>query len=423
MRSIRIVGVATVAAMSFMATVGAGAALAAPPNVVINSPGADAPYESYPTISGSITQEGPDPQLNSASVALSSNDGWTSENQSISYTRGGGGAGFTPQGNASVTFSWAPKPKYNGRYTVTVTGAGRSGGFGGQTEQQNIVSRSFYISIDPVKPTGVAASMDDDQRVTVTWSPNPEPDLVGYQVYRSYQNGNPAPVGNPVAASNKPTFTDDLSGRPQGQYKYQVVAVRRARTCASASQDPACTEGRAGPASNYSSAVTVRGTGATTTTTTKKPGTGTGGGSGSGSGSGTGSGSGSGSGSGTGSGSGSASSGGRSAPRNTGGFAPGGNVDLSQFGGLLGGTGRSGANGGAVDEGTYDGELPYDGSEQAVGDTGDDDSLITIGGASLPAPSDDWVKFIGAGSFVTALLVHVLWFKQQVDALPLEAID
>ena len=50
-------------------------------------------------------------------------------------------------------------------------------------------------------------------------------------------------------------------------------------------------------------------------------------------------------------------------------------------------------------------------------------TLRTHGGADIPVPSDDWVKFIGAGALVTSVLVHVLWFKQQVDRIPLEAID
>src|SRR5205085_11109955 len=108
--------------------------------------------------------------------------------------------------------------------------------------------------------------------------------------------------------------------------------------------------------------------------------------------------------------------------KNNGGFAPGGNVDLSQFGSLLTGGGKTTKNGDPVDEGTYDPQLKgYDSHQKSPGPD-KDNSLITIGGASLPAPSDDWVRFIGLGSLVTALLVHVLWFKQQVDALPLEAI-
>ena len=32
------------------------------------------------------------------------------------------------------------------------------------------------------------------------------------------------------------------------------------------------------------------------------------------------------------------------------------------------------------------------------------------------------MKFLGAGSLATALLVHVLWFKGQVDNFPLESV-
>ncbi|MDP1794895.1 MAG: hypothetical protein Q8K63_12250, partial [Acidimicrobiales bacterium] len=269
----RIAGAASVVAMLFLATIGAGAAIAAPPSVVINSPGVDVSYEAYPAISGSITQEGAQPELTSASVALSSNDGWSSENSTQSWP---GGSIFSG-GGASITYNWTPKPKYNGRYTVTVTGSGRSGGFGGQTVQTNIVTRSFNIAIDPVKPTGVAAGMDDAGRVTISWQANPEPDIAGYQLYRSYQNGNPGKVGDPIPASSKPTATDNLSGKPTGAYKYAVEAIRRARTCASSSTDPVCKEGLTGPLSSYSAAVTVRGAGATTTTSTtikKNPGTG-----------------------------------------------------------------------------------------------------------------------------------------------------
>jgi hypothetical protein len=162
----------------------------------------------------------------------------------------------------------------------------------------------------------------------------------------------------------------------------------------------------------------VRATPATTTTTSttiKKGGGGSGGGGSTGGGTTTTTAKG-------GSSSGGSSSGGRNSRGNSGGVAPGGNVDLSQFGALLGGNGKTSKSGGAVDEGTYDPELQYNGGEQAVGSPNDDNSLITIGGASVPKPSDDWVRFIGAGSLATALLVHVLWFKQQVDSIPLETI-
>ena len=111
MKFVRIVGVACVAAVFFLGAFGAGPALASAPNVVINSPGADQAYAEYPTISGSITEEGAQPEVTSASVALSSDDGFSSENSSINYP---GGSGFSGSG-ANVSFSWLPKPKYNGK--------------------------------------------------------------------------------------------------------------------------------------------------------------------------------------------------------------------------------------------------------------------------------------------------------------------
>jgi hypothetical protein len=98
-------------------------------------------------------------------------------------------------------------------------------------------------------------------------------------------------------------------------------------------------------------------------------------------------------------------------------------VDLSQFGSLLNPKARNGSMPRVTEpDGTFDETLPY--GEQPVKKPSDNDNtLISIGGASIPQPSDDWVKFIGLGSLTTALLVHVLWFKQQVDRLPLEAID
>lgn len=425
MKFIRIVGVAGVAAVLFLGAFGAGPALAAAPNVVINSPGSDQAYDSYPTISGSITEDGAQPEVTSASVAISSDDGFSSENATINYP---GGQGFSGSG-ASVSFSWKPTPKYNGKYTVTVQGAGRSGGFGGNNIQSNIVTRSFRLVVPPATATGVAAGMDDNAQVTITWKANAEPDMAGYEVFRSYAGGNASSIGK-IAPSSKPTFHDDLTGKPQGAYKYQVLSYRKARTCASSTSDDACTQTIPALArSSYSAAVTVRGTGATTTTsTTIKKGGGSGGGGNNtgGGGNNTGGGgnnTGGGSTSGGGKGSTGGTNSGKTAPRNTGGFAPGGNVDLSQFGGLLGGNGKTTRNGTPIDEGTYDGELPYDASEKPVNSGKNDDSLISLGGADIPAPNKDWVKFIGAGSLMTALLVHVLWFKQQVDAFPLETID
>ncbi|MBA2610198.1 MAG: hypothetical protein H0U92_14775 [Actinobacteria bacterium] len=415
MKLIRLLAAAGVAALVLLAVPGAGPALAAN-EVNINSP-SDIAYTSYPALSGAVSQSGSNATVTKVDLALTSVDGWTSENATLTYTSGAQNSSAFSGSGSNVSFSWTQEPNYNGRYTFTVNGTGTyNGGLGGTRTETGRSTRSFDIEVAPAKPSGVAAGMPENStQVTVTWNPNPEPDIAFYQVLRSYAGGNPATVGSPVGPSSKPTFHDDLSGKAQGAYKYSVQAVRRARTCKTESSDEACSRGIPGPISAQSAAVTVRATPASTTTSTTikgSTGAGTTGGGSTGGGS-TGGGT-------TGGSTRTTTPGGKSAPRNTGGYAPGGNVDLSQFGALLGGNGKP-TNSGAVNEGTYDPDLKYNPSEQPA-ESGGGDSLITIGGASVPAPSEDWVRFIGAGSLATALLVHVLWFKQQVDRIPLEAI-
>lgn len=421
MKLFRLLGAAGVAALVLLAVPGAGPALATN-EVAISSP-SDTAYNAYPALSGTVTQSGSGGVVTKVELALTSVDGLTSENATLTYNNGASNSSAFSGGGATVNFSWVPKPKYNGRYTLTVNGTGTyNKGFGGTQQETSGGSRSFNLEIDPAKPTGVAAGFvsEDSEQVAVTWSPNPEPDLAYYQVLRSYAGGSAAPVGATVAPSSKPTFHDDLTGKAQGQYKYSVQAFRKARTCTSS--DEACTRKLPGPVSSQSQAVTVRATPATTTTTSTTIKKGGGGSTGGGSTSTTVKGGSSGGSTGTTVKGGPTSGGGRSV-RNPG-AAPGGNVDLSQFGALLGGNGKtSKTGGGAIDEGTYDPELKYQTGEQPVQSSKDDNSLITIGGTSLPKPSDDWVRFAGAGSLATALLVHVLWFKQQVDSIPLEAIN
>jgi hypothetical protein len=291
------------------------------------------------------------------------------------------------------------------------------------------VSRSFDVHFKPVPPSGVtAAKPEGTSEVTVTWKPNPEPDMVGYFVYRSYNGGSAKPLsGDLIPASASPSIKDNLAGAPSGQYRYGVVAVRHARTCKSPTNDSACDSGIQSLMSPYSGSVTVQGQGAQSTTTTTRPPTKGGGGSTGGSG-GSGSTGGSTGGSGGTSSGGSTGSGSKSGSGgvklgNGGGIASGGgDVDLRQFAGLLNGSNKPGSgSGGRNADGTYDPTLPY-GSDGKPESSSGDNSLVTIGGTSIPKPNEDWVRFIGAGSLATALLVHVLWFKQQVDQIPLESL-
>jgi hypothetical protein len=388
------------------------------PTVTVSSPSDDFLAQAPFPITGSAHAEGNQGVITKLSVTLSGDDGWTAPTtQNYSGSAGGVFSG----GGGDVSFNWANNaPAYNGPYTVTVVAQGTYQAFGTRDTNPTTVHRTVHVEIPPATPTGVSASKPDDSTVaTVKWNKNAEPDMAGYDIWRSYQGAAAKRIGGTDAS--KTSFTDDLAGQAPGQYKYGVYAVRHARSCKSSSNvDEACSRPIASKQAGQSSAVTVRGQTTTTTTIKKSGGGGSTGGGSTGGGSTGGGSTGGGSTSGGSTSGGTKSGGARSGA--TGGFAPGGEVDLSKFGSLLNPGAKSGGSSRVTEpDGTFDETLPY--GERPVNKPKDDNSLITIGGASLPKPSDDWVKFIGLGSFVTALLVHVLWFKQQVDRLPLEALE
>lgn len=416
---IRSAGAAVLIALALLAVPGANRALGAPPAVSIDSPVADATKRDPFAISGSLQQAGSDAVILDAKVKLSDDESWLPPVEHAYVAGGGNNSLIFSGGGASVSFNWANiAPRYNGPYTVTVTARGQYRTLTGTETPSSEVSKSFHVEFPPTKPTGVTADKPDDTSlVTVNWAANPESDIAGYLVYRSYAGDAGKQIGS--VDGTKHAYTDDLAGKAPGPYKYAVQAVRHARSCKSPSNvNEACSRGITGETSSYSSAVTVRSTPPTTTTTIKKTG-GSGGSGGSGGPTPT-----TVPGSGGSGGSGSTNTRTAAGTRSgSGGFAPNSEVDLSEFGNLLNPAARSTTGARTAEpDGTYDPSLPY--GERAPEAPGgeDEDTLITIGGASVPKPSDDWVKFIGAGSLMTALLVHVLWFKQQVDALPLEVI-
>ncbi|HVE94689.1 MAG TPA: fibronectin type III domain-containing protein [Acidimicrobiales bacterium] len=409
MRSLRVVGAATVAALAALAVPGAPPALAQAPVVTITTPGEGATLAAPPAVAGTIEMRNGG-TVTRASVTLASLDGHTTEGATHNYERGGTANSpiFTSGAVDAVQFSFTVSPRHNGAYTVTANGTGRDPApdINGDETSANTVRR-FNIEFPPVAPSGVSASIDAaTRRVTVTWAANPEPDMVGYQVQRAYGTGSYREIGTTPAVA-KPSFVDDLSDTekfPAGQYRYRVIAIRRARTCANPASDAACNRGITSGASAFDD-VTVRSTTTTTassgtarTTTTVRGGGDAGGSTGGGS-----------------TGGGSTRSGGTISG------VPGGKVDLSDFG-KLGGKGSTSYIPDRQDDGTF-GELEY-GERPADDETESDPGVIEIGAPDVGPlkTSDDWVKFLGAGSLATAMLVHVLWFKGQVDNFPLEAV-
>ena len=132
-------------------------------------------------------------------------------------------AGSAPSsGNSplSVDGTWDTQPaaKPNGVYKFTAH-AVETNALGQATPQDAAVS--LEVNNVPVTPTGVKVALDASNVPVVTWNANPEPDIVGYEVFRS---DNPSQQ-LPSAGGAGTTYHD--TNAPKGQpLAYEVAAVR-----------------------------------------------------------------------------------------------------------------------------------------------------------------------------------------------------
>lgn len=85
-------------------------------------------------------------------------------------------------------------------------------------------SAHFSVLVDqpPAAPTGVSA-IAGDMRVSLRWTASPEPDVVGYRIYRASTAGGPYTL---VADTVAPSF--EHTGLPNGVPVYYVVTARDA---------------------------------------------------------------------------------------------------------------------------------------------------------------------------------------------------
>ena len=134
---------------------------------------------------------------------------------------------ISPPRGPNASWSFTPQPAANGRYTVTVVATTTQSG--ASVNDQTTASRSFVLDVPPATPTGVKATADTAQRTAhVTWAPNSEPDLVGYEVVRA--GPGPTDTGKVLAGVVAPQtdYTDnEVATEPAGTYRYTVAAVRQ----------------------------------------------------------------------------------------------------------------------------------------------------------------------------------------------------
>ena len=134
---------------------------------------------------------------------------------------------ITPPQGPNASWSFTPQPAANGRYTVTVVATTTQSG--ATVSDQTTASRSFVLDVPPATPTGVKATADAAQRTAhITWAPNTEPDLVGYEVVRA--GPGPTDTGKVLAGVVAPQtdYTDtQVATEPAGTYRYTVAAVRQ----------------------------------------------------------------------------------------------------------------------------------------------------------------------------------------------------
>jgi hypothetical protein len=145
---------------------------------------------------------------------------------------------LTGQGKLSDTidFAWntASLTPYNGVYEISATATSLLG------DTVNGTVTGLTVNNPPATPAGVTAALAGTTPV-VSWSANPEPDLLGYQVLRS------AGGAYSVVATQTGTTFDDPAAPQGGPLTYEVVAIR---------SSPASSNGIASSPSSPSNPVT-----------------------------------------------------------------------------------------------------------------------------------------------------------------------
>lgn len=220
-----LVAAGTLAASAFgltaVAFTGPAGAAASNVTVVINSPAANAPEQG--TVPVNVSASCSDLLCSMQSVSISIVDG--------AGTKVGTDSWNAPQGSNSVTatatYQWnsATSTRANGTYTINATGTeGNLQGALGAPPAPGTATTKILVNNPPANPSGVKAALNPAANNTplVSWNPNPEADITGYEVFRSGGSGSAAAF-NTAAGVTSYQDTTAPTGTP---VSYIVVAVR-----------------------------------------------------------------------------------------------------------------------------------------------------------------------------------------------------
>jgi hypothetical protein len=92
-------------------------------------------------------------------------------------------------------------------------------------------------------------------------------------------------------------------------------------------------------------------------------------------------------------------------------------VDFSSFGAQLNGTKNTSPT---EADGTFDPNLPFKDRTQVITKTFPGSSSDPVAGGETKPVS---LLMFASGLLVTAVLMHVLWLKREIDRVPLDALD
>lgn len=135
----------------------------------------------------------------------------------------------------SVSWRFAFDPGCNGVYDLIVTARADPPGVMGPDDVQSnpLVAEDIEVSLAPPSPSGVAAELGADRKVTVrwqapaAWADSPPTDAVGYRVLRVPAGGDPVVVADDLKLEVTSVVDEALVGAPAGRHRYEVIAIRR----------------------------------------------------------------------------------------------------------------------------------------------------------------------------------------------------